>query len=96
MIGFSITYFHRIGGHHALAQRDFMIRWAVFAFIFGFMVGADNAAHLGGAVSGAVFGLVFPIALRTKQALAPVTNTLAIASLLATVASLAFLVLSWF
>ncbi|PLX94076.1 MAG: rhomboid family intramembrane serine protease [Desulfuromonas sp.] len=96
MIGFSITYFHRIGGHHALAQRDFMIRWAVFAFIFGFMVRADNAAHLGGAVSGAVFGLVFPIALRTKRALAPVTNTLAIVSLLATVVSLAFLVLSWF
>jgi len=96
MIGFSITYFHRIGGHQALAQRDFMIRWAIFAFIFGFLVGADNAAHLGGAVSGAVFGLVYPIALRTRRTLAPLTNTLAAVSLIATVASLVFLVLSWF
>ena len=96
MIGFAITYFHRIGGHQALTQRDFMIRWAVFAFIFGFIVGADNAAHLGGAVSGAVFGLVYPIALRTRRTLAPVTNTLAAASLIATVVSLALLVLSWF
>lgn len=96
MIGFSISYFHRIGGHHALAQRDFMLRWAFFAFIFGFLVGADNAAHLGGAVSGAMFGFIFPISLRSRQALAPVTNVLAGLSGLAIVASLAMLVLSWF
>ena len=96
MIGFSITYFHRIGGHHALAQRDFMLRWAFFAFIFGFMVGADNAAHLGGAVSGAAFGLIFPIALRARRTLAPLTNTLAVCSGLAIIASISFLILSWF
>nr|WP_320050551.1 rhomboid family intramembrane serine protease [uncultured Desulfuromonas sp.] len=96
MIGFSITYFHRMGGNNALARRDFMIRWAVFAFIFGFVVGADNAAHLGGAVSGAIIGLVFPIAVRTRRTLAPITNALSAFSLVATVASLAFLVFSWF
>jgi len=96
MIGFSISYFHRIGGHNALAQRDFMLRWAFFAFIFGFMVGADNAAHLGGAISGAIFGLFFPISLRSRRALAPVTNVLAVLSSVAIVASLAFLLLSWF
>jgi rhomboid protease GluP len=96
MIGFSISYFHRIGGHHAIAQRDLMLRWAFFAFIFGFIVGADNAAHLGGAVSGAAFGLVFPIALRTRRTLAPLTNTLAVFSGLAIIGSIGLLVLSWF
>lgn len=96
MIGFSISYFHRIGGHHALAQRDQMLRWAIFAFIFGFLVGADNAAHLGGAVSGAAFGFIFPIALRSRRTLAPLTNTLAICSGLAILSSLGLLVLSWF
>ena len=96
MIGFSISYFHRIGGHHALAQRDYMLRWAFFAFIFGFFVGADNAAHLGGAVSGALFGLVFPISLRSRRTLAPITNTLAGVSSLTIIASLALLILSWF
>jgi rhomboid protease GluP len=95
MIGFSISYFHRIGGHNALAQRDFMLRWAFFAFIFGFVVGADNAAHLGGAISGAVFGLLFPISLRSRRALAPATNLIAGLSIVATTASLIFLVLSW-
>lgn len=96
MIGFSISYFHRIGGPHGHAQRDFMLRWAVFAFIFGLLVGADNAAHLGGAVSGALFGLVFPISQRSRRALAPITNLMAGLSALAIIVSLAFLVLSWF
>lgn len=96
MIGFSISYFHRIGTPPALAQRDFMLRWAFFAFIFGFVVGADNAAHLGGAVSGALFGLVFPIALRRRRQLAAGTNLLAAASVLLIIASLTLLILSWF
>jgi len=96
MIGFSISYFHRIGGYQALAQRDFMLRWALFAFIFGFMVGADNAAHLGGAISGVMLGFIFPISLRSRRALAPLTNLVAGLCSLAIVASMIFLALSWF
>ncbi len=96
MIGFSISYFHRIGGYQAIAQRDFMLRWAFFSFIFGFFVGADNAAHLGGAISGAMFGFIFPIALRSRRTLAPAINLMALLSILAIVASLALLVMSWF
>jgi len=95
MIGFSITYFHRIGGHHAHAQRDFMLRWAFFAFIFGFIVGADNAAHLGGAVSGAIIGLIFPISLRSRRTLAPITKLLAGLSSIGILTSIVFLFLSW-
>jgi rhomboid protease GluP len=96
MIGFSISYFHRLGGYQAIAQRDFMLRWAFFAFIFGFIVGADNAAHLGGAISGAICGLIFPISLRSRRTLAPVINLASGLSIVATVASLTLLILSWF
>ncbi|MBN2645668.1 MAG: rhomboid family intramembrane serine protease [Desulfuromonadaceae bacterium] len=96
LIGFSISYFHRIGTHIALAQRDFMLKWAAFAFFFGLMVGADNAAHLGGAISGALLGLIYPMRLRTRQALRWPLSLLALCGGIALVASLCLLVLSWF
>ena len=39
-----------------------------YSFIFGLLIGADNAAHLGGAIGGALFGLVLPIGIRGKCA----------------------------
>lgn len=95
LIGFSIAYFHRIGTDAALQQRNFMVQWALFAFIFGFMVGADNAAHLGGAITGAALGMIQPLSVRKERATAPLFNFLAAVSLLAIAASLALLVLSW-
>jgi len=51
LIGYSAVYFHRIGpaGHPI---RNMMLQWALFAFLFGMVVGADNAGHLGGAGGG--------------------------------------------
>ncbi|MDD2556857.1 MAG: rhomboid family intramembrane serine protease [Desulfuromonadaceae bacterium] len=96
LIGFSVTYFHRVGGRFAHAQRDFMLKWAVFAFIFGLLLGADNAAHLGGALSGAVLGAIFPISIQKKRALTPLINFLFIGSGATILLSLAMLVASWF
>lgn len=59
LIGFSIVYFHRVGPP-AYQLRNFMLQWALFAFVFGLLVGADNAGHFGGAVGGALFGLLLP------------------------------------
>lgn len=95
LIGFSITYFHRMGGRLAHAQRDFMLKWALFAFIFGIMVGADNAAHLGGALSGALMGAIFPISIQKRRKLAPLINLLFLSSTIVVIASLIFLVMSW-
>ena len=50
LIGFAVSYYHRVGGPMAIAQRNFMFRWAVYALVFGLLVGADNAGHLGGAL----------------------------------------------
>ena len=94
LIGFAVTWYHRMGppGHHI---RNFMFRWAAFAFVFGLLVGADNAGHLGGAIGGALIGLAMPIGVRARRALAPLFNVLAIICLAATVASLGLLVASW-
>lgn len=94
LIGFAVTWFHRMGppGHHI---RDFMLKWAIFAFIFGLVVGADNAGHLGGALGGALLGLVIPLGVRGRRALAPLFNTLAAVCLVATALSLGILVTTW-
>lgn len=60
LIGFSIAWYHRLGGFQATELRNFMIKWAAFSFVFGLLVGADNAAHLGGAIGGGAIGFILP------------------------------------
>lgn len=96
LIGFAITYYHRIGGPVAHNYRNFMFRWAVIAFVFGFLVGADNAGHLGGALGGALLGLVLPLGVRGRQVMKPLFNTLGAISVIVTAASLLIMVATWF
>ncbi len=96
LIGFAITYYHRIGGSAAHNYRNFMLKWAAIAFVFGLMIGADNAGHLGGAVGGAALGLILPLGIRGRQAFRPLLNALGGLSVLATAVSLLLLVGSWF
>ncbi|WP_291316355.1 rhomboid family intramembrane serine protease [Desulfuromonas sp.] len=95
LIGFAVAYYHRMGppGHHI---RNFMFQWAAFAFVFGLVVGADNAGHLGGALGGAALGLVLPLGVRGRRTAAPLFNLLGGLSLAAVLVSLAMLVISWF
>jgi rhomboid protease GluP len=67
LIGFSISYYHRIGGTLAIQHRNFMVQWAVMAFVFGLVVGADNAAHLGGLATGLGFGWLVPTSIRGQR-----------------------------
>ena len=67
LIGFSVSYYHRMGGYQAIQRRNFMFQWAVMAFFFGLFVGADNAAHLGGALTGAAMGFVVPTTARNLR-----------------------------
>ena len=55
LIGFGITYFR--GGGSAGAYRSFLIRWAIYGFVFGLLMGANNAAHAGGLAAGLLLGL---------------------------------------
>jgi len=95
LIGFAISYFHRVGGAMAHNYRNIMLRWALIAFVFGLLVGADNAGHLGGAVGGVLFGLVLPIGIRGRQRMRAFFNGLGILCLLLTVSSLLVMIGSW-
>ncbi len=64
--GASAGLFGLIGAMIALGVRDrygaggmlrgLYIRWAIYAMIIGFLLGADNAAHIGGGIAGFVLG----------------------------------------
>ena len=94
LIGFSITYFHRMGPI-GKTIRDFMMKWALFAFVFGLIIGADNAGHLGGALGGAAIGAVLPLGIRGRQSSARFFNVLAGLCLIVTLLSMLVLLYSW-
>ncbi|HEY7746754.1 MAG TPA: rhomboid family intramembrane serine protease [Desulfuromonadales bacterium] len=94
LIGFSVVYYHRLGPQ-GLHIRNFMFQWAIFAFVFGLLVGADNAGHLGGALGGAFLGLLIPVSWRRRSLLDQIFIGLAVFSTAAIFYSLAMLVLSW-
>lgn len=94
LIGFSVVYYHRLGPQ-GLQIRNFMFQWAIFAFVFGLLVGADNAGHLGGALGGALLGLLIPVNWRRRPQLDRLFNLLAVLSAAAILYSLTMLVLSW-
>ena len=95
LIGFSISYYHRVGGGIGLQRRNFMFQWAVMAFVFGFIVGADNAAHLGGAVAGLVLGWFMPISIRSQRSTDKLFKGLAVLCTLMIIVSIAFIPISW-
>jgi membrane associated rhomboid family serine protease len=58
LIGLMAVYGHRQGGSLGLALRRQMLIWAGIGFMFGFFIGANNVAHVGGFVAGAALGFV--------------------------------------
>jgi rhomboid protease GluP len=58
LIGFSISYFQRQGGSRAAQIRSFMLKWALYGLVFGFLVRADNIAHAGGFATGFLLGSI--------------------------------------
>ena len=95
LIGFSISYYHRVGGGIGIQRRNFMLQWALMAFVFGFIVGADNAAHLGGALAGAVLGWVMPVTIRDQKKTDKLFKGIAIFCSLMTIISILFIPISW-
>ena len=71
LIGFSISYFRRQGGVRARDIQGFMLRWALYAFIFGLFVRADNFAHAGGFAVGFLLGSLMEFREEEKRRRAP-------------------------
>ncbi|MBN2266066.1 MAG: rhomboid family intramembrane serine protease, partial [Candidatus Aminicenantes bacterium] len=61
LIGFAVAYFRREGSARGRDIRAFMGRWALYAFVFGLLVGADNYAHAGGFAAGFLLGSVMEL-----------------------------------
>jgi rhomboid protease GluP len=53
LLGYGIGHFHRSGER---MRRDFFVQWAVYGILFGFLLGANNAAHVGGMLGGILMG----------------------------------------
>lgn len=95
LIGFSVSYYHRVGGNIGIQRRNFMFQWALMAFVFGFIVGADNAAHLGGAIAGAALGWFMPVSVRDQRKTEKLFKGIATLCTLITIVSIAFIPISW-
>ncbi len=93
LIGFSIIYFRRQGGARGRDIQGVMVRWAIYAFVFGLIFGADNYAHGGGLVTGLVLGALMETREDTKQRRAPIWRAIAVLLALALIASFVLLFL---
>src|SRR5207249_16932 len=59
LIGLLIGHTYRRGGTHGANLRAFLVRWAVYGLLMGFVIpSVDNAAHIGGLATGFVLGLL--------------------------------------
>lgn len=77
LIGFAIAYFRRRGGARVADIQRFMIRWAIYAFVFGLLVRADNLAHAGGFATGFLLGSFMEVREDEKRRRAPLWKALA-------------------
>lgn len=57
LVGLAAGWGQREGTRIGHQVRDQMVTWGVYTLVFGFMIGADNAAHVAGFVSGGLMGL---------------------------------------
>ncbi|MFQ5718039.1 MAG: rhomboid family intramembrane serine protease [Acidobacteriota bacterium] len=60
IVGLAMAYGWRRGGPFGSHLVRTMGRWILYVLVFGFVVGADNFAHIGGLLTGGLLGLVVP------------------------------------
>ena len=58
LIGLMAVYGYRLGGSFGHAVMKQMLVWAGIGIMFGFFIGANNVAHIGGLFAGAGLGFV--------------------------------------
>lgn len=89
LIGLMAVYGYREGGTFGKAIMRQMLVWGGIGFLFGAMIGANNAAHAGGFVAGAGLGFIVrgnpPATNRSSSA----WNAIAVACILVLAASFA-------
>jgi membrane associated rhomboid family serine protease len=58
LIGVMAVYGYRLGGSFGRAVTRQMLIWAGIGIVFGFFIGANNVAHIGGLIAGGALGFV--------------------------------------
>ncbi|MEK6321740.1 MAG: rhomboid family intramembrane serine protease [Acidobacteriota bacterium] len=58
LIGLMAVYGYRLGGSFGRGLMRQMLIWAGIGIVFGFFIGANNVAHVGGFVAGGALGFV--------------------------------------
>ena len=94
LIGFGMTYAHFYGGPAGRAQRNFFLQWALYGFVFGFVVRADNICHLGGFITGAILGYIVERERVRRDQFTPLWSGVAAVCSLLTVAAFVWMVWS--
>ncbi len=90
LIGFGIAYlWDQVGA--AKAYRDVLVRWAIYALVFGFVLGANNAAHLGGLLGGLALGITRERNVRAVRISSQIWNASAAISLALWIVTLCFM-----
>lgn len=78
LIGFGMSFAHFYGGEAGRAQRNFFLQWAIYGFVFGLLVRADNICHLGGFITGAICGYFIERERGRAERFAPAWRSLAV------------------
>lgn len=89
LIGMALVRGHLDGGARGRFIRDVMVRWIVYATLFGFFIGGvAHAAHFGGLAAGALCAVALPPAddHPGRRRLSPLLGTLAIGAMVASIA----------
>jgi rhomboid protease GluP len=79
LIGVMAAYGYRLGGSLGRGLMRQMLIWAAIGIMFGFFIGANNVAHIGGFIAGGALGFLLAPEAPTTVRTAALWNAMAIA-----------------
>jgi len=82
---------HRAGTSYGRALRNAMLQWMAYTFFFGFVIHADNWAHLFGAIAGGAFGFAVKPQAWTRRRLTALRGVVGFIGIAATIGAVAII-----
>lgn len=82
LIGLMAVYGYRQGGTFGKALMRSMVTWMGMTIVYGFFIGANNVAHVGGFVAGGILGFLLKAEPVGTVRARTIWNTLALMSIL--------------